>query len=103
MALLSSGLAGAARPGHCDQHPRAACWGSPACMTTASPPPPTPLVVTGITCVGAGFGATQPIALAVGCSPRTGLAAAGNLSVTPVLLPTNSSRPAARFVPKAAR
>ena len=67
MALLSPGLVGAARPGHCDQHPRAACRGSPACMTTASPPPPTPLVVTGITCVGAGFGATQPVALAVGC------------------------------------
>ena len=94
--MLSPGLVGAARPGHCDQQPRAACRGSPACMTTASPPP-TPLVVTGITCVGAGFGATQPVALAVGCGllAAAGLAAAGNLSVTPVLLPRNSSRPAA--------
>jgi hypothetical protein len=65
-------------------------------MTTASPPPIS-LVMAGISCVAAGFGATQPVALAVGCGL---LAAAGNLSVTPVLLPRNSSRPATPVVPK---
>jgi hypothetical protein len=55
------------------------------------------VVIAGITCVAAGFGATQPVALALGGGllAAAGLAAAGNMSVTPVSLPRNGSRPAA--------
>ena len=56
------------------------------------------LVTGGITAVAAGFGATQPTALAVGgvLLAAAGLATAGNLSVTPALLARKSPRAPAR-------
>lgn len=55
------------------------------------------LVTAGTTAVIAGFGATQPAVLAAGGGllAAAGLAAAANLSVTPVLLLRKHSRPAA--------
>jgi hypothetical protein len=55
------------------------------------------LVTAGVTAVCAGFGATQPAALAAGGGMLAvaGLVAAANLSVTPALLMRGSSRPAA--------
>jgi hypothetical protein len=60
------------------------------------------LVTGGITAVAAGFAATQPAALAVGGGllAAAGLATAGNLSVTPILLARSSARAAAPVTPK---
>jgi hypothetical protein len=62
------------------------------------------LVTAGITAVAAGFGATQPAALAAGGGllAAAGLATAANLSVTPALLLRKSSRPATPVAPKPA-
>jgi hypothetical protein len=55
------------------------------------------LVTAGITAVCAGFGATQPAALAAGGGllAAAGVAAAANLSVTPARLMRKGSRPSA--------
>jgi hypothetical protein len=54
------------------------------------------LVTAGVTAVAAGFGATQPGALAAGGAllAAAGLIAAGNLSVTPAVLLRRGSPPA---------
>ena len=60
------------------------------------------LVTGGITAVAVGFAATQPVALAVGGGllAAAGLATAGNLSLTPILLARSSLRAAAPVTPK---
>lgn len=63
------------------------------------------LVTAGITAAATGFGATQPAVLAAGGGllAAAGLAAAANLSVTPVLLLRKSPRPTAPVAPEPAR
>jgi hypothetical protein len=78
--------------------PRAARWGSPTRMTTASPPP-MPLVIVGIACVAAESGATQAVALAVGCGA---VRRCWEPVLTPVP-PATAPGPPPRFVPKPAR
>ena len=62
------------------------------------------LVTAGVIAVAAGFGATQPAALAAGGGllAAAGLAAAANLSVTPALLLRRNLRPATAVWPEPA-